>query len=332
MKIPASLEVLYQEIAPDLARIESEIAETLHSDRPDIAEMTTRAIGLGGKRLRPAIVLLAGRAAGGVQDAHRRLGTVIELVHVATLVHDDVIDEAALRRRQSTLNRRFSNFEAVLLGDVVFTRAINRLAMLGSEEALLALTASVSELCEGEILQNRHRHNADLDEATYDHIIAAKTATLYATGAALAARFAGATDAAVEGFRRFGHEVGMAFQVVDDCLDLVGEEEVVGKSLGTDLQNGKMTLPMIRLRDRFEEEGDQDGMSLLRRAVGEGATAEDAQRLRELLRERGGLEAATRRARQHVDAGLEAVLPHVADETDRAALQALGDYVLARVL
>lgn len=332
MKIPASLEVLYQEIAPDLALIESEIAETLASRRPAIAEMTSRAVGLGGKRLRPAIVLLAGRAAGGVVPAHRRLGTVIELVHLATLVHDDVIDEAAMRRRQSTLNRSFSNFEAVLLGDVIFTRAIHRLAMLGNEDALLALTSSVSELCEGEILQNRHRHDPDLDEATYDQIIGAKTATLYATGAELAARFAKASAEAVQAFRTFGHEVGMAFQVVDDCLDLVGVEEVVGKSLGTDLRNGKMTLPMIRLRDRLREEGDVDGLAFLAHAVGDGATAADADRLQKLLRERGGLDAAATRAREHVDRGLDTVRPFVADETDRAALGALGDYVLSRVL
>lgn len=320
------LDLLYRDIAPDLLKVEEEIRATLESPVPAIASLLEVSGRYGGKRMRPALVFLVAREAGGVCEGHARLGAVVELIHLATLVHDDVIDVATMRRRQETVNVRHGNYEAVLLGDIIFSRAIHLLARLGNRRALLALTQAVSTVCEGEILQNRHRQDPDLDEATYYTIISGKTAELYAGATGLAAHLAGANEAMVEAFAFYGLKLGIAFQIVDDCLDVVGVEEQVGKSLGTDLRNGKMTLPLLILRER----ADAATGALLRRVIlGEADVGDEAQ-LNRAVRESGALDEAVRRAAAHVEAGLAAV--RAVCGCDSPALAAVGRYVLERSL
>lgn len=331
MTLPTPLIELYRSIEADLAAVEVDLRETLHSDRPEVAEMTAVAAGYGGKRMRPAMVLLVARAAGQPGEKHPRLGAAVEMIHLATLVHDDVIDEAAMRRQQETVNRHWSNHDAVLLGDVLFTRSINLLARLGDQRSLLRITGSVATLCEGEILQNRNRGNLRLAEETYYDIIDAKTAELYAAGCELAAHLAGASEEACEAYRVMGRELGVAFQIVDDILDLAGDEREVGKSLGTDLANGKMTLPLLLLRDDLDRDGAPADREALSQVIVEGADGAPRDCVRALITEHDVLARASARAREHVARGLETVRPFCADE-QWPALEAIGAYILARTL
>lgn len=330
MTLPLALIELYQSIRTELGWVERDLEETLHSDRPEVRAMTAVAAGYGGKRMRPAMVLLVGRAAGGITPRHARLGAAIEMIHLATLVHDDVIDDASLRRKQETVNRHWSNWDAVLLGDVLFTRSMHLLARLDDQRSLLRVTGSVSTLCEGEILQNRNRRRFDLDEATYYDIIQAKTAELYEAGCELGAHLAGANDDTVRAFAKMGRELGIAFQIVDDCLDLAGDEGEVGKSLGTDLSSGKMTMPLIALREALERAKDDAALTTFRSAIEARATPELARKVQLLLREHGAMDAAIARAREHVALGLDAVRPFVA-KAHEAWLEAIGEYILERV-
>jgi octaprenyl-diphosphate synthase len=326
MNQSSTLDDLYREIAPDLARVEVEIAASLADDEPVIAEMTNHASRFGGKRLRPALSLLVARAAGGITPRHARLGAVVEMIHLATLVHDDVIDGAGLRRNQPTVNAAWGNYEAVLLGDVIFARAINLLARLKDERALLSLTTAVSRLCSGEILQNRHRRDVALSEDLYYQIIESKTAELYAAGCELAAHLAGAPDLVLRNLSTYGRELGIAFQIVDDCLDLVGDEKIAGKSLGTDLEYGKMTLPLILFRNTS---GPRERRLLESVISGGCAPAEEVRRLVSLLSRDGAVDGALARAREHVERASVAAR-RVLPESAWAPLEALGEFVIRR--
>lgn len=328
MRPAPTLQDLYRDIAPDLGDVESTIREALHSEKPEIAEMTEHAGGHGGKRMRPAMVLLVARAAGTFVPNHVPLAAVVELIHLATLVHDDVIDGADMRRRRRTVQALFNRHDAVLLGDIIFARAIRVLAAMEDRRSLDTLTRALSTVCEGEILQNRRSHDPNLPEDVYYAIIDAKTAELYARGCELAAHLGGASSEAVDAFGTFGRELGLAFQITDDCLDLVGTEDEVGKSLGTDLQGGKMTLPLIMLRDRISGAA-RDNFD---RVITEGVIArDDIDAISDLLRTHGVLDDALARARGHVTQGIEALRGHVSGEAFQT-LEAVGAFVLSRTL
>jgi len=328
MRPVSTLQDLYRDIAPDLGDVEAEIRGALVCGKPEIAEMTEHAGGHGGKRMRPAMVLLVARAAGTFVPRHVPLAAVVELIHLATLVHDDVIDNAEMRRRRRTVQALWNRHDAVLLGDIIFARAIRVLANMEDQRSLLTLTGALSTVCEGEILQNRRSHDPRLSEEVYYSIIDAKTAELYARGCELAAHLAGASPQAVQAFATFGRELGLAFQITDDCLDLVGTEDEVGKSLGTDLEGGKMTLPLILLRERIT------GVPLQNfdRVITEGVIAnDDIEAISDLLRTHGVLDEALARARSHVTRGIETLRAHVTDDAFQT-LEAVGAFVLSRTL
>src|SRR5262249_40256168 len=202
---------------------------------------------LRGKRLRPALVLLAGQACGGTRPAHPVVAAVVEMIHTATLVHDDILDEASVRRHAATVNAEWGNETAVLLGDYLFTHAFHLAASLDSTRACRWIGHATNKVCEGEMQQVHHRGDLDLDEAGYFAIIEGKTAELTAVSCRLGASSAGASDATVAGLERYGRNLGIAFQIADDVLDIWGDERVTGKSLGTDLEKQKLTLPIILL-------------------------------------------------------------------------------------
>jgi octaprenyl-diphosphate synthase len=320
-----TLERLYVGVAPGLARVDAEIAAALRSERPEIAAMIGHVSRYSGKKLRPALVLIIGRAVGALGPAHDRLGAIVELIHLATLVHDDVIDGADVRRRDATANARWSNYEAVLLGDVLFSRAINLLAKLGDARSLDVLTRAVSTLCEGEILQNRHRQDPGVSEALYYEIIREKTAVLYAAGCELAAHLGRAPAETVKACRTFGLELGMAFQIVDDCLDLFGDEAEVGKSLGTDLKGGKVTLPVILA---FAQIGDAARLKIASRMKDSDDGAVRAE-FKSLVQGCGALDEAMDRARGHAEKAKAAVRA-ILDRQALADLDAIADFVVAR--
>lgn len=268
----------------DLATIDAPAAERLARDLEEVAVVFERQLAselsavnalclhvakYRGKMLRPALVLLAARAATGDDDAaddrHRMLGAVVEMIHMATLVHDDVLDEATVRRRGSTVNHLWGNEAAVMLGDYLISNAFHLCSRIGDPDLNLALGEVTNTLCSGELLQLHHRHDHGLDERIYLEIVRRKTASLIAASCSLAARLAGAGTQASDALHRAGLDLGIAFQIQDDLLDLVGEESVVGKSLGRDLQKGKLTLPVIRLLDGADPRGRAEILGLLER-------------------------------------------------------------------
>ena len=254
IKVPATapdaLRTLYVPIAGELEQVENLLHDELRSDHPFVDQLTKHGFRLGGKRLRPALLLLAGKACGNLRQEHIVLGVVVELVHTATLIHDDVLDEAAIRRHLDTVNARWDNEASVLLGDYLFAQSICLASTLEDLFATRVLSATARIMCEGELRQIENRGDYNLREDQYLSIIGNKTAELIACSCHLGAYYAGANSETIEALRQYGYNLGVAFQIADDLLDLEGDENTVGKSLGTDLLKQKATLPLIRLMDQ----------------------------------------------------------------------------------
>jgi octaprenyl-diphosphate synthase len=241
------LSTIYAPVATELAEVERRLAGELRSDYPFVDELVRYGCLLGGKRMRPALLLLVAKAiAGRVNEAHLTLATVVEMIHTATLVHDDVLDEAAMRRHLATVNSRWDNEASVLLGDFLFSHAFYLASTLDSTLGCRRIGRATNIVCEGELRQKGSRGNFLLPEQEYLEIIEAKTAELTAVSARLGAEFAGASEHVAVEMDGFGRDLGIAFQIADDLLDVQGEEQSTGKSLGTDLEKQKPTLPIIR--------------------------------------------------------------------------------------
>ncbi len=244
---------LYAPVARDLEEVERVLAGVLDGRSPRVAEVVRHVSNYRGKRLRPALLLLAAKACGRVTAAHHVLGAVVEMIHTATLVHDDILDGATVRRHVPTVNAAWGVQAGVLLGDFLFTHAFHLASTLDDPRACRVIGEATNRTCEGELRQGLERGNLDLGEADYFDIIDGKTADLIACCCRLGALFAGANEETVERLSRYGRSLGLAFQIADDLLDLVGEEQTTGKSLGTDLEQQKLTLPLIRLLERSSE-------------------------------------------------------------------------------
>src|SRR5262245_50733822 len=246
-KQPELLQSLYAPVAAELAEVEALLKAELRSDYPFVDELVRYGCLLGGKRLRPALLLLTAQAVGGrIEREHITLATVVEMIHTATLVHDDVLDEAHMRRHLATVNARWDNEASVLLGDFLFTHAFYLASTLDSVVGCRLIGRATNIVCEGELRQKGSRGNFNLSEVEYLEIVEAKTAELTAVSCRLGALFAGASEGLVEQMDGFGRDLGIAFQIADDLLDVQGEEKTTGKSLGTDLEKQKPTLPIIR--------------------------------------------------------------------------------------
>ena len=244
---------LFAPIADELALVDRRLQQELRHSDPFIDELAQHSFRLGGKRLRPALLLLAAKAVGKVGDAHRTLAAVVEMVHTATLIHDDVLDDAELRRHLDTVNARWNNQTSVLLGDYLFTHAFYLASTLDTTFGCRAIGEATNTVCEGELRQTAASGNFWLSRDEYLAIIEGKTASLCACCCRLGAHYSGGDDATVQRLAEYGRLLGMAFQIVDDLLDFEGEEQTTGKSLGTDLAHRKMTLPLILLREQLSE-------------------------------------------------------------------------------
>jgi len=318
------LAALYRPIEADLRKVEDEIARMTTSRSAPLQELLDHVGRFSGKRLRPALTLVAGRMCGGVRPAHHTVGAIIELIHTATLVHDDILDESRMRRRVETVNHGVGNETAVLLGDYLFATTFKEAAALEDRFASRYLAEIVGIVCRGEILQVHHRHDLALAEETYFRIIEAKTAALYAAALRCGAQCAGADRGTGEALASFGRQVGAAFQIRDDVLDLVGTEQAVGKQLGTDLEKAKLTLPLLRLRDRASATD--------RRRFEEIVTSDDAGRrdeIRAMMDEYGAIESALETARALV-ASARAELGRLPETPERKLLAETATYMLAR--
>ena len=252
-----------QVIGADLADVERIYASELATDNPFIADIYQHTSRFRGKRLRPILCLLAAHATGGIRREHHVLAAVIEMIHTATLVHDDVLDSADVRRRVATVNVRWNNQTSVLYGDFLFTHAFHLAASTGSADACRIIGRATNRVCEGELTQIRNRGNCNLTESEYLDIIDGKTAELCAVACLIGARFCDVAPARISHLETYGRKLGLAFQIADDVLDLTGIETAVGKTLGTDLRQQKLTLPVIRLLTNSSEETRQELVTLL---------------------------------------------------------------------
>jgi len=246
------LESLYDPIAEELAQVEDILRTELRSQYPFVDELVRHSFRLGGKRLRPALVLLSAKAVGKTCRDHLVLAAVMEMIHTATLVHDDVLDQATMRRHLDTVNARWGNESSVLLGDYLFTHSFYLASTLETTFACQMIGRATNTVCEGELRQIDSRGDYGLSEQAYLDIIEAKTAELCACCCRLGAHYAGASPEVEESLARFGRYLGIGFQIVDDLLDVQGDEVATGKSLGTDLEQRKPTLPLIRLLSQVD--------------------------------------------------------------------------------
>jgi octaprenyl-diphosphate synthase len=323
-QVGLALADLYAPIAAELADAERIFQQELASRFPFVQHLVDHCADVHGKRLRPALVLLWARACGLVTPSHDVLAAVVEMIHTATLVHDDILDEAMVRRHAATVNAEWGNETAVLLGDFLFTHAFHLAASLESTRACRWIGHATNRVCEGEMQQVHHRGDLDLDEAAYFAIIEGKTAELTAVSCRLGAAYAGAPESTVAALDRYGRDLGIAFQIADDVLDLWGEERVTGKSLGTDLEKQKLTLPLIYLLRLVEPEVAAE----IRRLLAE-ARADHRRRLRPYLERTGAIDRAWHRAKQHVKQALDA-LDCLPDSDAKSVLRILAQYVVRR--
>jgi octaprenyl-diphosphate synthase len=311
-------------IEPALAAVERRFNEELRSDLPCVNTLIRHVSRFRGKMLRPSLVLLSGRACGELTDAHVTVATVVEMVHMATLVHDDVLDEAELRRKGATINHLKGNEAAVLLGDYLISHSYHLCSSLDSQFASRLIGATTNRVCEGELLQIENRDNIELDEQTYIEIITRKTASLCAACCLLGAKLAGADDQTAARMESFGLCLGIAFQMQDDILDIVGETFTVGKTLGIDVEKGKMTLPMIH----FMRTAPQEHRNLLRLLMS-GREPDKVEKIRNLILPSGSVEYARRQAARLVEKARASLLA-LPDSDARRVLDMMAEFVVSR--
>ncbi|MCA9286582.1 MAG: polyprenyl synthetase family protein [Phycisphaerales bacterium] len=312
-----------QQLRAELAAVEAIFDRQLASDMPAVNGLCRHVERYRGKMLRPTLVLLCGLASGRrrIDQGHRVVAAVAEMIHMATLVHDDVLDDAQVRRRGATVNQLRGNEVAVMLGDYLISNAFHLCSTIGDPSINLALGEITNTLCEGELVQLHHRDNLSLDEATYFEIIRRKTASLVGGCCRLGARLSGADEAVSSALGAFGLSLGVAFQIQDDLLDLEGKPEVVGKSLGRDLDKGKLTLPIIVHLAEAGPDARLEALELIERRESEG--------LLQRLVDSGAIDAARSRAVSLVnDAKMQ--LAVLVDGPARDLLQAMAEAVVDR--
>ncbi len=290
------LERTHAVLGNSLLEVDRRFDSELASSNPYIADILEHTRRFRGKRLRPMLCLLVAKALGGIQEEHLILATVVEMIHTATLVHDDVLDEADVRRHVATVNVRWNNQTSVLYGDFLFTHAFHLAASTNSAHACRLIGRATNRVCEGELLQTRNRGNLVLSEEEYYSIINGKTAELCAVSCELGAIYAGADETTIKAMESYGRSLGMAFQIADDVLDLVGMEDTIGKTLGTDLAQQKLTLPVIRLIQGTSG-ADRDRLT----HTLETLTPEGQRTVLQQLRDQGFLEESLATARRFAE-------------------------------
>jgi octaprenyl-diphosphate synthase len=311
-------------VAADMDGVDALIRRRLASDVVLVNQIAEHIVAAGGKRLRPMLVLLAARAMGYDGRDHLQLAAVIEFIHTATLLHDDVVDGSDLRRGRSTANALWGNAPSVLVGDFLYSRAFQLMVELDRMEVMRILADTTNRIAEGEVLQLLHVNNPDVDEAAYLRVIERKTAVLFAAATELGAVLAGSGAAAAAALHDFGLNLGIAFQIADDVLDYTADAATLGKHLGDDLAEGKATLPLIHAMAHAP--ASQRGE--LRRVVEQGDTAAMPAVLA-AIEATGGIAHAQRRASDFAARALAALAP-LPDNAFRAALAGLAHHAIHR--
>ena len=319
-----ALPAIQQLVAPDMAAVDALIRRRLTSDVVLINQVAEYIIGAGGKRLRPMLLLLAARALGQAGPAAHQLAAVVEFIHTSTLLHDDVVDASDLRRGRRTANAVWGNAASVLVGDFLYSRSFQLMVELESMPVQRILADTTNQIAEGEVLQLLHVRNPDTDETAYLRVIERKTAILFAAAARLGGLVAGADARTAQALHDYGLNLGYAFQIADDVLDYAADADTLGKNLGDDLAEGKMTLPLI---DAMRH-ADPATRTRLRSIVQAG----DAQALPDVLAaiERHDSLAYSRARAGEYAALAQAALAGLPENDALAALRGLAEHAVAR--
>jgi len=293
LKEKFEIQRFFRAIETDLARVDQKILQQVEAFDPAITGYVEYCLKNGGKRIRPALVLLSGRASGECGPRHLELAVILELVHLATLVHDDILDNASLRRGVPTMKAKWGTEISVLLGDCLFAHALKLCTRFDDLHIARVIASASNEVCTGEIIQTQRRFDLKGSVDDYLNTIRMKTGALFRTSTELAAYLNGCQDEDLRAFRNFGEQLGTAYQIYDDCLDLTGDESKAGKTLGTDLIKGKLTLPVLHMiRQLPENQLENVSKQLLQNDV------DNHDELIEAIRSSGGLAFAVRKARE----------------------------------
>ena len=311
-------------IAEDMQHVNRVIRQRLASEVMLINQISEYIIGAGGKRLRPALLLLVAGALGDTTGHRHELAAVVEFIHTATLLHDDVVDESDLRRGRKTANALWGNAASVLVGDFLYSRSFQMMVEADDMRVMRILADTTNQIAQGEVLQLLNIHNPDTDEAAYLRVIERKTAVLFCAATRLGALLASASDFQEEALARFGLNLGFAFQIADDVLDYVSDAGTLGKNIGDDLAEGKATLPLIYAIER----APAPQAASLRRAIETGGL-DSLDNIVAAIRDSGAIERARKRAQHYAEAA-NAALSTLPDSPAREALFVLADYALKR--
>lgn len=303
-------------VAEELRQVDAVIAERLDSQVPLVGQVSRYIIAAGGKRLRPALLLLMCGALGVDSRTRFTLAAVVEFIHTATLLHDDVVDESTLRRGNATANETFGNPASVLVGDFLYSRAFQMMVDVGEMRIMEILADATNVIAEGEVLQLMNMHDASLDEASYLHVIRSKTAKLFEASARLAAVLAKSEPAVEEACALYGQALGTAFQIIDDVLDYDGAAAEMGKNLGDDLREGKATLPLIVAMQRASAADS----ALIRNAIEHGNTDQLTAIVR-IVRDTGALQVARAVAAAEAQRAMDCIAGFAHNEHHSSLLQ-----------
>lgn len=308
----------------DMRAVDALISASLQSDVALVSQVSEYIVMSGGKRLRPVIVLLAARAFGYTGEQHIRAAAIIEFIHTATLLHDDVVDSSSRRRGQDSANTVFGNQASVLVGDFLYSRAFQMMVDVGSMRIMQILADATNTIAAGEVMQLMNVHDPDTSEEAYRQVIYRKTARLFEAGAQIAAVL-GKRDAADEkAMMHYGQHLGTAFQLIDDALDFNASAEELGKNLGDDLAEGKATLPLIYAM----ENGSSEDRELIRNAIVDGGL-DQLERITSIIDSTGALHYTTRKAQEAADAAV-AALANIPDSAYKDALIAIAELSVER--
>ncbi len=311
-------------IRPELERVNTTIIQRLHSEEALVEEIGHHLVNAGGKRLRPVLVLLSAKALGYQGDQHIELAAIIEFIHTATLLHDDVVDVSQLRRGLPTANAQWGNAPSVLVGDFLYSRAFQMMVEIGSMDVMNIMSTTTNVIAEGEVQQLANAQNPNIEERNYLDVIYKKTAALFEAACECGATISGADHAYRRKFKAFGYHLGIAFQLMDDLLDYEGDSDMLGKNVGDDLAEGKATLPVIHAIG--VSTGEQ--ATLLKKSI-EHADASELTHIIDLVRASGSLDYTRQMALEHAEKAI-AILEPLPTSTWRECLIDLTRFSVER--
>ena len=322
-----ALQRLHDIVADDMAAVNREIVARMSSEVPLIPELAGHIVAAGGKRVRPLLTLATSRMCGYEGKNHIELAACVEFIHTATLLHDDVVDESKLRRGGASANAMFGNSASVLVGDFLFSRSFQLMVQIGSLEVLNILSSASATIAEGEVLQLSTANNPDTTVDEYYEVIRGKTAALFAAAARVGPVLAGRSEADAEALEAYGINLGLAFQIVDDVLDYNADQKALGKSIGDDFREGKVTLPVLLAFAR----GDDGARAFWRRTIeDEDQKPGDLEQAIAYLQETDAIAVSAKAARHFANEAKEALTSVRGDESISKALADVADFCVER--